>query len=167
MPRVIAAGKVTEDGWTTLADDAPAPADGDVIVSLKRWQAERDALVARKGRTGVRVSGGDALESLVPDLPLLPVIALEFPQFKDGRSFSLARLLRERYGYKGQLRAVGDVLRDQLLYMRRCGIDTFELRADRSAEDALKAFGELTVAYQASVEEKLPLFRRAHRAGPN
>lgn len=167
MPRVIADGKVTEDGWVGLADDAPVPTDGDVIVSLKRWQAERDALAARKGRTGVRLAGGDALEPIVADLPLLPVIALEFPQFKDGRSFSLARLLRERYGYKGQLRAVGDVLRDQLLYMRRCGIDTFELRADKSAEDALKAFGELTVAYQASFEEKRPLFRRVHRTGTN
>jgi uncharacterized protein (DUF934 family) len=167
MPRIIQDGNVTEDSWVQLADEAPAPADGDVIVSLKRWTAERDALLARKGRTGVRLAGGDSLESLAPDLPRLPVVALAFPNFKDGRSFSFARLLRERYGYTGRIRAVGDVLRDQILYMRRCGVDTFELRADKSAEDALKAFGELTVAYQAAADEKQPLFRRVHRTGPN
>ena len=167
MPRIIRGGKIAEDGWVQLADDSPVPADGDVIVSLKRWTAERDALLARKGRTGVRLVGGDALDTLLPDLPRLPVIALAFPNFKDGRSFSFARLLRERHGYTGQLRAVGDVLRDQILYMRRCGIDTLELRADKSAEDALKAFGELTVAYQAAADEKQPLFRRVHRTGPN
>lgn len=167
MPRIIQGGRVLEDGWVQLADEAPAPAAGDVIVSLKRWTAERGALLARKGRTGVRLVGGDSLEALVPDLSRLPVIALAFPNFKDGRSFSFARLLRERYGYTGQLRAVGDVLRDQILYMRRCGIDTLELRADKSAEDALKAFGELTIAYQAADDEKQPLFRRVHRTGPN
>jgi uncharacterized protein (DUF934 family) len=167
MPRIIQDGKITEDRWLQLADDTPAPVDGDVVVSLKRWTVERDALLARKGRTGVRLVGGDSLESLAPDLPQLPVVALAFPNFKDGRSFSFARLLRERYGYTGQIRAVGDVLRDQILYMRRCGVDTFELRADKSAEDALKAFDELTVAYQAAVDEKQPLFRRVHRTGPN
>jgi uncharacterized protein (DUF934 family) len=167
MPRIIQGGKITEDGWVQLADDTPVPADGDVIVSFKRWTAEREALLARDGRTGVRLVGGDSLDALAPDLPRLPVVALAFPNFKDGRSFSFARLLRERYGYTGQLRAVGDVLRDQIFYMRRCGIDTLELRADKSAEDALKAFGELTVAYQAAVDEKQPLFRRVHRVGPN
>ena len=167
MPRIIQGGKVVEDGWVQLADDAPVPPDGDVIVSLRRWTAEREALLARRGRTGVRLVGGDSLEALAPDLPRIPVVALAFPNFKDGRSFSFARLLRERYGYKGQVRAVGDVLRDQLLYMRRCGVDTFELRADKSADDALKAFAELTVAYQAATDDKQPLFRRVHRTGPN
>jgi uncharacterized protein (DUF934 family) len=95
------------------------------------------------------------------------VVALEFGQFKDGRAFSLARLLRERYGYQGQIRAVGDVLRDQIFFMRRCGIDAFELRADRSAEDALDAFGEISVTYQAAADDRRPLFRRAQRQGPS
>jgi uncharacterized protein (DUF934 family) len=167
MPRLIADGRVSEDGWLSLADDAPAPASGDVIVSLKRWLVERDALLARDGGVGVRLTGGDPLDAIVPDLPRFAVIALEFPSFKDGRSFSLARLLRQRHGYTGQLRAVGDVLRDQIAFMRRCGIDAFELRADRSAEDALAAFGEFTVAYQAAADEERPLFRRVSRAGPN
>jgi len=167
MPRVITGGKIVEDGWVQIADDAALPADGDVIVSLKRWVAEREALGARNGGVGVRLTGGDALDAILPDLPRLPVIALEFPNFRDGRSFSFARLLRERHGYKGQLRAVGDVLRDQIFYMRRCGIDALELRADRSAEDALAAFQELSVSYQAAVDDKQPLFRRVHRAGRN
>jgi uncharacterized protein (DUF934 family) len=167
MPRLIADGKVVDDRWVHVADGEPLPASGDAIVSLKRWRAERDALTSRKGGIGVRLAGGDALDAIAPDLPRLAVIALEFPSFKDGRAFSLARLLRERHGYKGQLRAVGDVLRDQIAFMRRCGIDAFELRADRSAEDALAAFGEFTVAYQAAADEKRPLFRRVHRAGPN
>jgi uncharacterized protein (DUF934 family) len=167
MPRLIADGKVVDDHWVHVADGEPPPASGDVIVSLRRWQAERDALLTRKDGIGVQLTGSDALDAIVPDLPWLAVIALEFSSFKDGRAFSLARLLRERHGYKGQLRAVGDVLRDQIAFMRRCGIDAFELRADRSAEDALAALGEFTVSYQAAADEKRPLFRRVHRAGPN
>lgn len=167
MPRLIAGGKVVDDGWTHIADDTPLPASGDVIVSLKRWLGERAALLARRGGVGVRLTGGDALDAIVSDLPRLPLIALEFPNFKDGRSYSLARLLRERHGYTGQIRAVGDVLRDQVAFMRRCGFDAFELRADRSAEDALAAFREFSVAYQAAADEKRPLFRRVQRAAPN
>jgi uncharacterized protein (DUF934 family) len=91
------------------------------------------------------------------------VIALEFDQFKDGRSYSLARLLRERYKFNGQIRAVGDVLHDQLFYMRRCGVDAFELRPDRSAEDALRAFKEFSVTYQAAADDTRPLYRRFKR----
>ena len=166
MPRLIRDGAIVDDGWVHLADDAALPDRGDVIVSLERWLAERDALSARKGGVGVRLAAGDRLDTIAGDLGRLQVVALDFGQFKDGRSYSLARLLRERHGYKGHIRAVGDVLHDQLYFMRRCGFDEFELRADRSAEDALRAFGELSVTYQAAADEKRPLFRRAHRGAP-
>ena len=167
MPSVIRDDRIVpNDGWTHLADDAPVPPQGDVIVSLKRWQSEREALTGRNGGIGIQLAGGDSIEAIEGDLGRLGVIALEFGQFKDGRSYSLARLLRERHKYKGELRAVGDVLRDQIFFMRRCGIDTFELRADRSAEDALAALHEFSVTYQAAADQKQPLFRRVHRAGP-
>jgi uncharacterized protein (DUF934 family) len=163
MPRLIRDGRVTDDGWVHLDDGAPPPERGDVIVSLARWRRDRDALAARDGGVGVRLSGADSPEAIKDDLARLAVVALEFGNFKDGRSYSLARLLRERYGYGGQIRAVGDVLRDQIFYMRRCGVDAFELRADRSAQDALAAFGEFSVTYQAAADDPRPLYRRVRR----
>jgi uncharacterized protein (DUF934 family) len=164
MPRVIRDERVVEDDpWVHLADDAPPPEGSDVIVSLKRWQKEREALIKRNGGIGVRLAGSDSPEAIKNDLARLQVVALEFGQFKDGRSYSLARLLRERYRFKGQIRAVGDVLHDQLFFMRRCGVDAFELRADRSADDALRAFREFSVTYQAAADEARPLYRRFRR----
>lgn len=87
-------------------------------------------------------------------------IEVNFPSFTDGRGYSIARLLRERHGYDGELRAVGDVQRDQLFYLARCGFDAFLLRKDADAEDALTAFNDFSEAYQASVERPQPLFRR-------
>jgi uncharacterized protein (DUF934 family) len=163
MKRLIKDGAIIEDRWVHIADDAPLPADGDVIVPLARWMRERETLAARSGGVGVRLVGADSPAAIKDDLARLGVIALEFGTFKDGRAFSHARLLRERYGYTGELRAVGDVLRDQLFFMRRCGIDAYELRPDRSAEDALAAFRELTVTYQGASDDRRPLYRRAHR----
>ncbi len=163
MKRLIKDGAIVEDRWTHLDDAVPVPAEGDVIVSLARWMRDRATLAGRNGGIGVRLGGADSPSVLKDDLARLGVIALAFDTFKDGRAFSHARLLRERYRYTGELRAVGDVLRDQLFFMRRCGIDAFELRADRSAEDALAAFRELSVAYQGATDDRRPLSRRAHR----
>ncbi|MNR36788.1 hypothetical protein D3C85_1547560 [compost metagenome] len=90
----------------------------------------------------------------------MSLVAVDFPVFRDGRGFSSAYLLRTRYHWDGQLRAIGDVLRDQLNFMKRCGFDAFAVRADKNIDDAIKGFTEFTVAYQASVDEPLPLFRR-------
>ena len=97
---------------------------------------------------------------MVADLPRLELVALEFPKFSDGRALSQARLLRERYGYRGEIRAMGDVLRDQLFFMTRCGFDAFEPRPDRSLEDALAAFDEFSASYQPAADQPLPLYRR-------
>ena len=111
-------------------------------------------------RRGIWLDTNEQVEEIPDDLEHFQVIALNFPKFTDGRHYSSARLLRERYGYKGEIRAIGDVLRDQLFYMRRCGFDAFAIRADRDPEDALQSLKDFSVRYQAAVDERLPLFRR-------
>jgi uncharacterized protein (DUF934 family) len=116
-----------EDVWITLADDAPAPADGAVVVSLKRWLSQRDALLLRAAPVGVALEAGADAQAHLADLANRPLIALAFAKFADGRSFSYARLMRDRYGFKGELRAIGDVLIDEIPLMLRCGFDSFEV----------------------------------------
>jgi uncharacterized protein (DUF934 family) len=152
--------QIVEDAWQLVADDADLPVDGDIIVSVARWQKEREALGGRKGRLGVKINGDTPVETIVPDLGHFALVALEFPKFADGRCFSYARLLRDRHSYKGELRAVGDVVRDTIDFMRRCGIDTFAVRADKNAEDALKAFTEFSVRYQTAADGAVPVYRR-------
>ncbi len=159
MPSVIKNRQIVEDRWQPIGDEDALPV-GAVIVSLARWQRERAELLARGGPLGVRLPNTADLAELVADLPLLEVVALEFPKFSDGRAYSQARLLRERHGYRGEIRAVGDVLRDQLFFMARCGFDAFEPRADRSLEDALMAFGEFSASYQPAADQPLPPYRR-------
>lgn len=132
MP-LIRNGTVSEDAMVFLADDAPAPESGGIIVSLTRWMNERDALSRRAGQVGVRVEPGEDVTSLEADLARLSLVALAFPKFTDGRSYSKARILRERFGFAGEIRAVGQVLRDQLMFMARCGIDSFEVADEAEA----------------------------------
>ena len=161
MRLVIKNRRIAEDHWQPLADDAELPA-GPVIVSLARWRRERAILLERGEPVGVRLPNTANVADLAADLPALALVALEFPKFADGRAHSQARLLRERYGYRGELRAVGDVLRDQLFFMARNGFDAFELRADRRLEDALEAFDEFSASasYQPAADQPLPLYRR-------
>jgi uncharacterized protein (DUF934 family) len=161
MPRLIKDGAIVEDRWTLLRDAASA---GDVphtaaIVPLKLWLAERDALRAR-GHVGVWLAPHEDPALIAADCPALPLVAVDFPQFTDGRGYSTARLLRERYGFAGELRAIGDVLRDQLCYLSRCGFNAFAVRGDRDLDDALEGLGDFTDGYQATVRQPLPLFRR-------
>lgn len=162
MGRIIKNRQIIEDPWRQVADDGELPA-GPVIVTLTRWRRERATLAERDEPVGVRVPNTVNVADLVDDLSRWPVVALEFPKFADGRAYSQARLLRERHGYRGEIRAVGDVLRDQLYFMARSGFDTFEVRADRSLEDALEAFGEFSVTYQPAADQPLPLYRRGGR----
>ena len=165
MAKLIQNRRVVADNWLLLELEAggelpPVPAQGDVIVPLKLWLARRDALAVREGRTGIFLESNEGAETIAADLRRLPLIALRFPAFSDGRAYSTARLLRERYAYEGEIRAIGDVGRDHLLFMQRCGIDSFALREGEEVESALKAFDELPATYQASVPEPQPLFRR-------
>ena len=140
--------------------------DADVIVPIARVD---ETVLARRGRTGVRLPNDHGLEAVLPHLPRLSLIAIEFPKHVDGRGYSLARLLRERHGFTGELRAVGNVLRDNLLFMARCGFDAFELDpkygpGGLDPRDALSAFADFDVFYQAASDVRLPLWKRITRA---
>jgi uncharacterized protein (DUF934 family) len=169
MATLIRNAKPAHDSWQRLEPAADGalpviPAQGDLLVSLKLWQASASALLGRpSGRVGVWLAAHEDPALIADSLDALALVAVHFPQFTDGRGYSTARLLRERYGWRGELRAVGDVQRDQLFYLSRVGFDAFELNHGIDAEAALSAFGEFSEAYQTSVERPLPLFRR--RAG--
>ena len=154
-----------ENVFLALADEQEAPAGRPVMVSLKRWQAEREQLIARNTAVGVRLTSDQAPDVLGDDIHRLAVIALEFPKFKDGRGYSWARLLRQRLGYKGEIRAVGDVLRDQWLFMRRCGIDAFEVKPGTRIEDFRDAQAELSVFYQPSSDRVTNVLALRHNRG--
>lgn len=165
MATLIKQRRVAADSWRTL-EPGPGgilPADsgaGDVIVPLALWRSRRDELLARAHRLGVRLQGGDEVEALAGDLGHIAVIAIDFAKFGDGRGFSSARLLRERYRYAGEVRAIGEFLPDQLPLLERCGFDAFVLRDRQDAGEALRAFDDFSEAYQASVTQPQPLFRR-------
>jgi len=161
MPQLIKDGAIVEDRWTLLRE-AASVADvprTPAIVPLALWRAGRDALRARAD-IGVWLGPADDPESLATDCSILPLIAVDFPQFTDGRGYSTARLLRGRYAFVGELRAIGDVLRDQLYYMAQCGFNAFAVRADRDIEDAMKGLADFSDNYQATWQRPAPLFRR-------
>jgi uncharacterized protein (DUF934 family) len=160
MSPLLRAREVVQDRWQRVGCDDPVASDADVLVPLARWQKEREALLARPARVGVLLGPADDPAALAGDLDRLALIAVDFPHFTDGRGYSIARLLRERHGYEGELRAVGDVLRDQVFYLKRVGFDAFALRADQDPEDAKKALDDFSEAYQTSVDRPQPLFRR-------
>ncbi len=152
-----------EDGFVDVADEEDIPSAGDVIVSRARFAAEGEALLSAGRQVGVRLQPDEAVEDLVYDLPRIAVVALVFPKFRDGRAYTSARLLRERFAYAGQIRAVGDVLREQAQFMVRCGFDAF-VPADGSEPDAwLRATHRYRHVYQAAADGRDPIYvERAH-----
>ncbi len=159
---------IVEDDWVVLRmdeNDTPQSVvvpSGKVIVPLKVWQAQRDALQHRSD-LGVWFASDERAEDMQNDVTKFSVIAVDFPKFADGRGYSIAYHLRARLGYRGQLRAIGDVLRDQMFYMQRIGFDAFATRPDKNIHEAIKGLSDFSLSYQASVDQPLPLFRRAHR----
>ena len=151
MP-LIEDGKLVEDGWVSVADDADLPANEPSIVSLDKWLVDREGLGRRNTPLGLRLKAGQSPDLIADDLGRFDVIALEFPVFTDGRAYSYARTLRERYAYTGQVRAVGNVLRDQYFFMRRCGFDAFEVADGTRLEDWLESDREITVVYQQAID---------------
>lgn len=151
MP-LIKDDQVVEDAWTTLDDAAPVPAGAWPIVSLERWQAERESLIEAGVPLGLRLRSDQSPRLIADELDHFALIALEFPKFTDGRPYSSARLLRERYGFRGELRAVGHVLRDQALFMVRCGFDAFEIAPGTSADGWRVALARISVRYQAAAD---------------
>lgn len=155
MSTLIRDRQVVDNDYGWLADDAPLPASGKVIVSLARWQKEADSLRASGLAVGVRLPNTVDVATLWPELADRPLINVEFPGFGDGRAYSQARVLRDRYGYAGEIRASGAaVVRDQIHGMARCGINAFELRADQDASVCLTAFDDFHQAYQPAADPR-------------
>jgi uncharacterized protein (DUF934 family) len=161
--------KLAHDLWKLLPSppDGALPAipeQGRIIVPLAVWKALREELLGRADAVGVVLRPDEDPAMIAPDLPRLELVAVQFPSFTDGRGYSTARLLRQRYGWRGELRALGDIQRDQLLFLERCGFDALELREGEDVEAALTAFDDFSEAYQAAVHPPLPLFRRRETA---
>ena len=164
MPLVKLSG-ITPDPFTRL--DATAPlTDGPVLVPLARFLAERDSLVGRNAPVGVLVANTDDVAALAPLLAGIALIVLDFPKFRDGRAYSQARLLRERFGFTGELRAAGNVLRDQFLLMVRCGFDAFEISKESDVGALTEALASYSVFYQPTGDGRPTALRlRAGLAG--
>lgn len=168
MPRLIdKRGEPIANPWTLLARDSTLEqalaAGAHAIVPLQLWLGHKEALCAGGKQPGVWLDSDESCAAIAADLPQLPLVALNFPVFSDGRNYSNATRLHQHYHYRGEIRAVGDVLRDQLFYMRRCGFTTFDLRDSVKLEDARKALQDFHDNYQSTIEQPAPLFRR--RAG--
>jgi len=154
--------ELADDPFTHVADDEPL-ATGDVIISLTRFQAEGDTLLHAGRSVGVRLESHEEVEALAYDLPRLAVVALAFPKFRDGRPYTSARLLRERFRFAGEVRAVGDVLREQAGFMVRCGFDAFEPSDGATPEDWAAATHRYRHVYQRGADRRAPAF--AEREG--
>ena len=164
MPKLVKDGVIVENTWTLLEkpEDAAAVSvpEGQVIVPLNVWQAQKAHLQSRSD-VGVWLDSDETADMLGEEAKALPLIGLNFPGFMDGRPFSTARLLRERYGFSGELRAVGNFIRDQLCYLRRCGVNAFAFaNEDTDLEAALRSLNDFSEYYQASVDQPVPLFKR-------
>ncbi len=151
MP-LIKGDALAPDPWVSLGDEEALPEGAPAIVSFERWQCERETLVTRNAPLGIRLRSDQPPKLVLQDLDRFAVVALEFPKFGDGRAYSYARLLRERYGFRGELRAVGNVLRDQALFMLRCGFDAFEVTEGTPIEGWREALGEISVVYQPTAD---------------
>jgi uncharacterized protein (DUF934 family) len=171
--KIIRDRAIVEDDWTRLDDEAPLPASGKLLVSHARWGKDRDPLKLH-GTVGVAIPPTLDVAALADDLPALALVAVPFNFIQprpeggrtfDGRGYTQARALRERFGFKGEIRAIGDVFRDAMFYMHRCGVNAFELKEGADLQDALKAFNDFSVTYQGAADDPTPIFRRRARNG--
>jgi uncharacterized protein (DUF934 family) len=166
VPKIIKSDRIVIDSWQLFklakgeSAEFVALPEGPVLLPLAVWQARKQEIIARGQKIGVWLESGEGPEAIAGELGHFAVIGVNFPKFTDGRSYSTARLLRERYGYQGEIRALGDVLQDQLFYMKRCGIDAYAVREDKDIEKALAGLRTFSETYQAAVDQPQPLFRR-------
>jgi uncharacterized protein (DUF934 family) len=166
MSKIIKNGQIVDDAWQVLKlAEGQTPESlilpvAPTLLPLAVWVARKTEILATGNPVGVWLDSGEGPETIASELAHFAVIGVNFPKFTDGRGYSSARLLRERYGYAGEIRAIGDVLRDQLFYMKRCGIDAFAVREDKDIEAALAGLKVFSETYQAAVDQPQPLFRR-------
>ena len=159
MP-LVKNGKISGDAFVHVADDAEIPDDGAILISSARFLDDPQRLSSRAGKTGVIWPNNRDVDDLVPYLDRLAVIGLVFPSFRDGRAYSQARLLRERHGYDGELRATGQVLRDQFVFMLRAGFDVFEVKKDSDAEAFAVSAKRYSVFYQPTGDGRVTALHR-------
>lgn len=159
MP-LVKGGKITADTFVAVADDAALPEGADVLVSAARFLQDPDGFARRAGKTGVIWPNNRDVDDLVPHLERLAVVALVFPSFRDGRAYSQARLLRERFHYRGELRAIGQVLRDQFVFMLRAGFDAFDVRKQSDAEAFAQTVKRYSVFYQPTGDGRITALHR-------
>jgi uncharacterized protein (DUF934 family) len=159
MP-LVKGGKIIDDTFVKLDVDAPLPGDGDILAPGDRFLKDADALLARGGKVGVIWPNNRDVGELGPHLGKLAAVALLFPIFRDGRAYSQARLLRERYDYRGEVRATGQVLRDQFVFMLRAGFDTFEVKKQADAEAFAQTVKRYSVFYQPTGDGRITALHR-------
>ncbi|HLH98671.1 MAG TPA: DUF934 domain-containing protein [Xanthobacteraceae bacterium] len=160
--RLVKSGHVIDDPYVRVADDAPVPDDRSVIVSAARYLANVAEFAGRTAPTGVLWPNNRRVAEIVPHLSKLALVALEFPKFRDGRAYSQARQLRETHGFRGELRATGDVLRDQFMFMVRAGFDAFEVKKEKDVAAFANEIARKTVFYQPTGDGRLPAARARH-----
>jgi len=165
MP-LVKAGKIVEDQYMRVLDDAALPDGVPVLLTAARFLADARELIERDAPLGVLWPNDRRVAELTPFIDRLSLIALVFPKFKDGRAYSQARLLRERYGFRGELRATGEVLRDQFQFLLRSGFDAFEVKKPADAEIFAQAAARFSVFYQPGADGRLPALRRRLQRGP-
>jgi uncharacterized protein (DUF934 family) len=164
--RLVKSGQVVEDRYSRIIEDAPIPDGVPVIVPAQRFLADPEGLARREAPTGVLWPNNRRVAELAPWLDRLALVALVFPAFRDGRAYSQARLLREQYGFRGELRATGDVLRDQFMFLLRAGFDAFEVKKDADAAVFASEIARHTVFYQPTGDGRVPALQaRLGRAG--
>src|SRR5215469_11278356 len=164
---ILRGGELVEDYWTVIEDGRTelAPGGGKVIVTLARWRTEREALLSAHEAVGVLVPNTADIEAVFAQIEDRPLIALQFPIFTDGRALSQAMVLRKRLGFRGELRAVGDVIRDLVFWLGRCGFDSIVPRKDQRLEDCRAALTELGVSYQAAADGRTPAWIQRRAGG--
>jgi uncharacterized protein (DUF934 family) len=164
MPKIIVDGAVVEDNWRILGvdefDSLEQLAEGNYLLPVEAWNQINAAVKTPPLNLGIWIASTEVPEQIEGDFQNLAVIAVDFPVFADGRGFSIGRLLRQRYGYRGQLRAIGRPIRDQLSYMIRCGFNAFALAEHYDPELALQSLKDFSESYQSAVDQPVPLYRR-------
>jgi uncharacterized protein (DUF934 family) len=160
MPKIIKDGQVVDDTWIIIDKDFTGNLPmGKLLLPMQYWLDNRDSLSLMCA--GLWVDSDQDIEEIGIEANLFPIIAINFPTFTDGRGFSLGRLLKERYGYTGQLRAIGNAIQDQLFYLKRCGFNSFDLKEGTDLEAACESLNDFDVTYQGAVDQPEPLFRRS------
>ena len=160
MPNIIKDGAIVADSYQVIVEAGSLP-NNDIIVSLDIWLSQKEAVLAHPYKKGVMLKPDQHPEAIIESLTQLDIIALDFPAFADGRGYSYAVLLRQRYGFTGELRATGDVFKDNLFYLKRCGFNSFAVRADKDLQVSLQGLTDFSEVYQASIDQNQPLDRKS------